>query len=318
MATKHKGFYIGSGIDIQYFMLSESLSDQSKYLASLSPFVKKSTPQWNFKAGLQLLLDRNMTDKPEFHIYPDVNFGVSVVPSYVRFFAALNGKLEINEPKKIIEENPFLLRDGSLFKQPNTSHNLIISAGLNGNNGIGGNYVVSASYSLIDDMIFYANQVDTIDIISAEKGNMFTVLPDDGEVLNIHGEMTGSIKDKVLYGVEANFYNYSLTQYDFPINKPDWDATPGLKYNLRNKIIVGAEVMALGNRQLAFMNRSTFVKLPEMEPVHVNINLNAEYRYTKILSFWLKVNNIAFNRYYEYAFYPTQRFVCMIGFNYSL
>ena len=326
MATKYEGFYIGSGIDIQYFMLSESLSDQSKYLASLSPFVKKSTPQWNFKAGLQLILDRNMTDKPKFHIYPDVNFGFSVVPSYVRFFAALNGKLEINEPKKIIEENPFLLRDGSLFEQPNTSHNLIISAGLNGNNGIGGNYVVSASYSLIDDMLFYANIVDTIDMISAEKGNMFVVLPDDVEVLKIHGEMTGSIKDKVIYGAEGNFYNYSLTGYDFPINRPDWDATLGLKYNLRNKIIVGAEVMALGKRQLAYMQRSifgstfvsTFVKLPEMEPVHVNINFNAEYRYTRILSFWLKVNNIAFNRYYEYAFYPTQRFVCMVGLSYSL
>ncbi|MCU0461265.1 MAG: hypothetical protein MUF36_04525 [Bacteroidales bacterium] len=318
MATKYEGFYIGSGLDVQYAILSKSLYDKSKYIVSLSPFVKKSTPQWNFKAGLQLLLDRNMTDKPEFHIYPDVNFGFSVVPSYVRFFAALNGKLERNGPEKIMEENPFLVRDGSLFKLNNTSHNLIVSAGLNGNNGIGGNYVLSASYSVIDDMLFYANQVDTIDIISPEMGNFFIALPDDGEVLKIHGEITGLIKDKIWYGAEANWYNYSLTLYDFPLNKPDWDATIGLKYNLRNKIIAGASVCTLGNRQLAFLDGTTMVKLPEKEPIHVNINLNAEYRYSKILSFWLKINNIAFNKYYEYAFYPTQRFVCMVGFSYSL
>lgn len=318
MAKKYKGFYMGSGIDFQYTMLSESLYDKSKYIFSLSPFVKKSTPQWNFKAGLQLLLDRNMTSDPQFHIYPDVNFGFSVVPSYVRFFAALNGKLERNDPASIIEDNPFLIRDGSLFKQPNTSHNLVISAGLNGNNGIGGNYLLSASYSVIDNMLFYANLVDTLDIISPQMGNLFVPLQDDGELLKIHGEISGMIKDKVCYGAKANWYNYSLTTWDYPWNTPDWDAALALKYSLREKIIAGAEINALGARKLAIMDVTTLVPLADKAPVHVNINLSAEYRYTKILSFWLKVNNIAFNKYYEYAYYPTQRFLCMIGFSYSL
>ncbi len=319
MARKYEGFYIGSGVEFQYFILSKPLSDQSKYLFSLSPFVKKSTPQWNFKAGLQLLLDRNMTDNPRFHIYPDVNFGFSIVPSYVRFYAALNGKLERNEPKKIIDENPFLLRDGSLFKLPNTSHKLIVSAGLNGNNGIGGNYLLSASYSVINDMLFYANKVDTVDIIfSHQIGNFFTAIPDDGEILNIHGEISGTVLEKIWYGARANYYKYSMTQPDLPLNKPDWDATLGLKYNLRNKIVAGAEINALGRRQLAVMNMSTLVPLAGKEPVHVNINLSAEYRYTRILSFWVKANNIAFNKYYEYAYFPTQRFLITVGFSYSL
>ncbi len=63
------------------------------------------------------------------------------------------------------------------------------------------------------------------------------------------------------------------------------------------------------------MDMGTLVPLAKKEPVHVNINLSAEYRYTKILSFWVKVNNIAFNKYYEYAYYPTQRFLCMVGFS---
>ena len=318
MATRYEGFYIGSGLNVQVAMLSESLYDRQKYIASLSPFIKKSTPQWNFKAGAELLLDRNMAEKPKFHIYPDVNFGFSIVPSYVRFFTALSGMLERNSPEMIIEENPFLVRDGSLFKQPNTSHNLIVAAGINGNNGIGGNYILSASYSLFEEMLFYANLLDTTDIIAPETGNFFTVLPDDGELLKIHGEMSGIIKDKVSYGLEANWYNYSLTINDFPINKPDWDASVGIRYNLRNKILAGVGVTALGKRQLAYQDGATLVKLAQKEPVHVNINLNAEYRYSKILSFWLKVNNIAFNRYNEYAFYPTQRFICMVGFSYSL
>lgn len=319
MSTKYEGFYIGSGLEFQYYAFSKSISDKSQYLFSLSPFVKKSTPQWNFKAGLQLLLDRNITDNPKFHIYPDLNFGFSIVPSYLRFYAALTGKLERNEPKKVILENPFLLPDGRLFMLPNTSHNLIISAGLNGNNGIGGNYLVSASYSLVNDMLFYANIVDTTDLVSPRIGNYFTSVPDDGEILNIHGEITGSmLENRIMYAAQANYYNYSMTQPELPLNKPDWDATLGAKYNLRNKIIAGIDVTTLGKRQLAVMKVGSLAPLAEKEPVHVNINLSAEYRYTKILSLWVKANNIAFNRYYEYAYFPTQRFLFLVGFSYSL
>ncbi len=167
-------------------------------------------------------------------------------------------------------------------------------------------------------MLFYANKVDTLDIISPQIGNFFSPVTDDGELLNIHGEITGMIMEKIWYGAQANYYNYSMTLPDLPLNKPDWDATLGLKYNLRNKIIAGADIKALGRRQLGVMNMSTLVPLAEKEPVHVNINLNAEYRYTKILSFWVKLNNIAFNKYYEYAYYPTQRFLFLVGFSYSL
>ncbi|MBK7479198.1 MAG: hypothetical protein IPI69_05320 [Bacteroidales bacterium] len=54
------------------------------------------------------------------------------------------------------------------------------------------------------------------------------------------------------------------------------------------------------------------------QPVHVNLGLSAEYRYTRILSFWVKVDNVSWNRYYEWAFYPSQMFNIMAGFSYSL
>jgi hypothetical protein len=53
-------------------------------------------------------------------------------------------------------------------------------------------------------------------------------------------------------------------------------------------------------------------------PAHFNLNLSAEYRYSKILSFWARFNNISYNRYYEWAYYPSMRFLGMIGFTYSL
>jgi hypothetical protein len=152
-------------------------------------------------------------------------------------------------------------------------------------------------------------------------GNNFIVLPDDVELLTIHGEMSGKISDKISYNGKANWYKYTLTMNDFAWNKPDWDAQLGLKYNLRDKIIVGAELTGTGKRKFVVSNSE--ISLPPTEivfdmPAHFNLNLSAEYRYSKILSFWTKFNNISYNRYYEWAFYPSQRFQYMLGFTYSL
>ncbi|HUX59113.1 MAG TPA: hypothetical protein VMV77_19235 [Bacteroidales bacterium] len=315
MAKSYKGFYVGSDIGYDFYRISDSILTTPEYIASISPFLKKSTEQWSFKLGFQALIDKNMTASPELNIYPDISFSFNIVPSYVNFFAALSGKLEKNVPLKIISENPYLLRNGSLFTLPNTDHELIVSAGLKGNTGIGGNYIVSASYSLISDMIFYSNLVFTDDLFAPALGNYFLPITDDAEILNIHGEMRGAINDKLSFNGVANLYRYTLAVNDFAWNKPGWDGRFGLKYNLRDKIIAGMEITAQGKRKLVVTGDPNLLY---ETTAHLNINLSAEYRYSKILSFWTKFNNISYNRYYEWAYYPSQRFLCMIGFTYSL
>jgi hypothetical protein len=321
MAKTYKGFYAGSGVEFEYYYPAREIYEGSKYIASVSPFITKSTSQWTFRLGFQLLLDKDTSSSANFHVYPDARFGFTIVPSYVSFFAGLGGKLEKNNPDKIIGENPFLIRDGSLYTLPNTSHSMIVSAGLNGNTGIGGNYLVSASYSLINNMLFYSNLIFPDPVFKPQVGNLFIPLPDDAELFNLHGEITGLIGNKISYAGNANWYSYTLTENEYPWNKPLWDGQIGVKYNLRNKIIAGIDVKALGQRKLIAKKYDISEPTADIifkSPVHVNVNVSAEYRYTRILSFWLKVNNIAFNRYYEWAYYPSQRFLCLVGFTYSL
>ena len=323
MATLFKGFYAGTGLSFDFYHPSNTVFDGSKYIAALNPFIKKSTQQWNFKAGFHLLLDKDTSESAKFHFYPDVRFGFSIVPQYVSFFAALNGKLEVNDPQTIIGINPFIISDGTMFNLKNTGYPLIVSAGLNGNTGIRGNYLISVSYSFIDDMLFFTNQVylPSLPDFVSQMGNHFVPLSDDGEMLQMHGEMTGRINDQLNFNGSANWYKYNLSTTEFPWNKPDWDGRIGIKYNLRDKIIAGLDVTAIGKRNLLVTNMddlSVITLINLVEPVNVNLNLSAEYRYTKILSFWLKLNNISFNRYYEWAYYPSQRFMGLVGFTYSL
>ena len=322
MSKLHKGFYIGSGLQIDHYRLSDSINLDPKYILSFNPYVRKSTGQWDFNIGVLLAVEKNLTESPKVYFYPDVKLGFSIVPEYMRFFAGLGGKLVNNEPLNIIPENPYMVPDGSLFRVPNTSHSVIISAGIKGNNGLGGNYLASASYSTVRDMIFYSNVVYPDTAGNVERGNHFIILPDDAEIFNIHGELTGLISDKMSFSASGNYFHYALHENAYAWNKPKWDGKFGLFYNLRNKIIAGTEITAIGKRKLAISESPTgwmTLNTTEIEePLHINLGISAEYRYTKILSFWFKINNISWNRYYEWAYYPSQMFNFMLGFSYSL
>ena len=320
-----KGFYIGSGINLEYYIPSDSISDENENIFAVSPFISKSSELWKFKLGFEALKDR----MDNFHIYPDIEFGFNVIPSYVSFFAKLNGYLERNEPLHVISENPFLADNRFfaaqprhlLFTTPDTDHELIISAGIKGNSGIGGKYLLSASYSVIESMLFYTNVVSPDTVVPRAYGNYFMYIPDNGNLLNVHGELSAEISDKMTFSGTANYYSYSFSTTAW--NKPQWDARAGLEYNLRDKIIAGLDLTAIGSRKNIvngdFYSRNSGYTVKELEmPAHVNLNLSAEYRYSKILSFWTKLNNISFNSYDEWAYYPSQRFLFLIGFTYSL
>jgi hypothetical protein len=321
MAKKFDNLYIGSGIEFTRYNNPDYLFTYSKYIASISPYLGKNSELWNFKLGIEALVDRNIDQDAIMHVYPDLNFSFNIVPSYMSFFAGINGRLERNEPMKIVSENPYLLPGGSLFKIPNTSHDMIITSGLRGNNGLGGNYLVSASYSMIDDMVFYSNLVSPVTDPDPERGNHFSTVLDDAKVFNLHGEVSGEISNKMSFTASANFFNYDLYEYKYAWNKPDWDALLGLKYNLRDKIIAGVDITFQGKRtnivNAADINSIDFPADIVDMPILFNVNFGAEYRYSKILSFWTKINNLS-NHYYEWTYYPAQRYLFMVGFTYSL
>jgi hypothetical protein len=86
------------------------------------------------------------------------------------------------------------------------------------------------------------------------------------------------------------------------------------------------EISVQGKRRLVVNGENLFpVETPPVDqvaifemPAHFNLNLSAEYRYSKILTFWTKLNNISYKRYTEWVYYPTEGFMFMVGFTYSL
>jgi hypothetical protein len=321
LGESRKDFYIGSGFGFDVYQSPDSISSGSKYLAAINPFLRRGTGEWNVSLGFQALLDKEFAEPVKLHIYPNLRFGFNIVPAYIGFFAELSGYMEKNDPLHVIDYNPFILPGKTLYMIPNTDYTLVVKAGLSGATGINGNYQVFGSYSIINNMLLFANYVLTDSAIVYNRGNYFIPLTDEAEVLKVHGDFSGDITDKVSFKAVANFYRYTVTDNNYAWNKPDWDATLSIRYNLRDKILAGIEANAIGRRKLLVMSQDyksldIFSDIIDM-PAYLNFNLSAEYRYTKILSFWIKFNNIG-SRFYEWAYYPSQRFICLVGFTYSM
>ena len=77
----------------------------------------------------------------------------------------------------------------------------------------------------------------------------------------------------------------------------------------------GIDIIAIGNRYAKSYDESIeFIKLDPF----IDLNLGIEYRYSRILSAFVSLNNITSSEYYIWNQYPAYRFNFLVGFTYKL
>ena len=144
--------------------------------------------------------------------------------------------------------------------------------------------------------------------------NQFMVVYDDITLLNLHGEFSLRPSDSWKIFLKGNYYNYTLVREDRPWNKPAFDLSLLARYNMSDKILLNVGIAAIGERYYENFNPT----LEETLPLTIDPNLGLEYRYSKLLSFWARFNNLAAQKYYQYHNYPSYRFRAMLGLTYAL
>lgn len=271
----------------------------------LNPNISKGSGQWRFLGGINFYGE--VTDG-EFipHLYPRGLFQFNMIKQIVIPYFGVDGYLETNSNRNIVEENPYIVP--TLSVRP-TSHKLIGYAGIKGHISRAVSYNLKASYSIIDDAYFYVN--DNSELLR----NQFTVVYDDITLGKLHGELAIRPGDSWKVFLKGNYYSYiTMVSEDRPWNKPEFDISFQARYNMGDKIILNAGIYTIGSRYFENYNPAE----EETLPLTFDINLGAEYRYSKLLSFWVKFNNMAAQTYYLYNQYPSYKFRAMLGFSYAL
>jgi hypothetical protein len=271
----------------------------------INPAISKGSSQWRFTAGVNthyVFTDGGLT----FRFYPRGSFQFNMVKQVIVPYFGVDGYLESYGSRHIVEDNPYVVP--GLTVKP-TDHKLIGYFGLKGRFSDAIAYNLKASYSIIDDAYFYVNDN------SNPLMNQFRVVYDDITLARLHGELTIRPDEDWKFFLQGNYYNYlSLVSLERPWNKPGFDIRFQARYNMGDKILIDAGVFAIGSRYYENYDPGTEATLP----LTIDANLGLEYRYSKLLSFWLRLNNLAAQKYYLYPQYPSYRFRVMLGFTYAL
>ncbi|MBX3164169.1 MAG: TonB-dependent receptor [Bacteroidetes bacterium] len=298
-----------------YYNTKQANDTVNDLIVSLNPSFEAQGKKWYANIGLTATMD-NFNKDMRFYFYPQLHLQYDVYESMLIPYAGANGGLIKNSFRSLSTENPFV---DTTLGYANTNNAYNIYGGLRGNISSRMSYDAKASYGQYNNMHFFVT-----DYFGANSVyNRFKVFYYNTSLLKVSGELKYQLREKFNLIAKGNYYMYKTEAHEDTalkflnraFQKPDFDLTLSGIYNLHSKFIVRADFFVMGKQwALTQVQQDTVTVLkPTQLKSWIDLNLEGEYRYSKMLSFFVRFNNIAAQRYYRWNMYPNQRFNFMIG-----
>ncbi|MCX7744229.1 MAG: hypothetical protein N2167_06650 [Flavobacteriales bacterium] len=305
--------FFGGKMRFQYIQYqNDSITSNHGFIGNLTPYMRFGGNWWNLHLGVDLTLGTD--DSTRFNVYPDVHLRFNIFRNYIIAYGSFTGQYRRNSFLNLSLQNPFILPTARIT---NINEFLRITGGVKGSFTSNLSYNAGVHYSIIGNYAYFVN--DTISF--HQRG--FQVVYDQTNLFQVFGELSYNMSEKFWLAAKANYYLYNTTNLDVAWHRPSVDATLSGYYNLRDKIILRTDFYFIGPQKA-----QTFVYDPANPlikeryvyeiPILVDFNIGAEYRLTKMLSFWVNFNNVAAWRYQRWYGFPTQQFNVIGGLTFGI
>ena len=295
------------GFLTDYYNNKQAADTFNNAIFSLNPSFEANGKKWHADMGLIGTLDQ-FKGVARFYFYPQLNVHYDVYNSIIIPYAGVNGGLQKNSFKTLSRENPFI---DTTFNYQNTSKKYDLFAGLRGNLSSNTSYDAKFSYAAYDNMHFFVMDYSS----PVQLYNRFDVIYDNATLMTVSGQLKYQLREKLNLVGKGNYYIYSTKTITRAYHKPDFDLTFSGIYNLQSKIIIRADLFFMG-QQWGYTPNAEGSLQPKIIKGWADINFEGEYRYSKTLSFFARLNNLANSRYYRWERYPSQRFGFMLGLSF--
>jgi len=308
-AVFNKRYRSGStyGLELagKYFYTSESIDSANNTVVEIAPWMGKTTGEYAYRLGVRLAGDVH-GDEFNPYFFPEARLQINVVKGILVPYFGVDGGIQVNNLRSVAGENRYIT-PGLAVR--NTREKISGYVGLKGSYTPKLSYDLGFSYGLYDDMVFFVNDTNTV------MGNSFEAAYDAAELLTISGEIRYLQSEKLHLLLKGYYRQYKLEDLKHPWHRPAVNISLDAAYNLRDKILVDAGLHYVGKRYAqGHPAGSAAVSLEGF----VDLNLGLEYRYTKILSGFVRLNNILGSDNHIYYRYPRMGFNLMAGFTYAL
>lgn len=299
----------GGSIDMDIYNRSQAFDSlRNNFVLRLNPWFIMDNDSIRLEVGMGLAAYKEGDHGMQFKFYPKIEFQFTLLKDIFIPFVGIDGSVQSNTYRHLINENPFITPG---LAAPVTYTKLHVYAGLKGLLTTKLSYYLRVNFSTAENEHFFMN-----DSLYSRAQNYFTIVTDDLNTFSFNGELYYNPIERLEFGIKANYYSYEPSLEKYAWHRPSFIGEFLIKYNLRNKILINFDVIGMGKRYAKVFYDPD--KDHEVLKGVADINFGVEYRYTKSLSFFLKLNNLTGAKYYRWNHYPSQRFNAMIGFTYSL
>ncbi|WP_299577618.1 hypothetical protein [uncultured Sunxiuqinia sp.] len=313
--------------------ITEDYGDKQQIRIDLSPAFLLQADLAKLQLGLNAFTLLDDDDDARILVTPNIKADWSPIENTMTLFAAIDGRLEQNHYSVIAAENRFVTPTQDIR---NTEYRYILSGGIKGKFTPKLNYRFQAEYANIKDEHFYLINTKTIippvspviDLPTVTRSNTFDVLYDDLKQVTLGAEFYYTASELVNFHLQANYFSYTLDSLEEAYNKPDFELTLSTIINPEGPLKFNADIFFKGERKALEQNELYFPMESTVGPQEVNrtihtlgsyvdLNVGVEYQYSPNLSFWGRMNNVAFQKYENWLGYSQQGLNLLIGASFS-
>jgi hypothetical protein len=304
----------GGRLLFNYFGNQSSPDSSEGAIFTINPFVKTYGKRWHAKLGINVAIE---TDEGKTHFLPDLSGKYNLVEDIISVYADVKGYSYRNSFRSLTTVNPFI---SPAINFRTSTVKLDAVAGVRGNINQHLYFNLNGAYKIVDSLALFANSPHLIDTLQTA----FQVIYDNAKIARFYGELGYVVENKITTAAWLAFNQYTMEKEIKPWQLPILEAGVKASYNLGDKIIVGLDIFYVGTRYARIMqfdkftsNGIDFITTERKLKGFVDANINAEYRYTKKLAAFIRLNNLAAQQYQIWNNYPSQRINGMLGVNFS-
>ncbi|HEX6890606.1 MAG TPA: hypothetical protein VF141_07935 [Chryseolinea sp.] len=270
------------------------------------------TPSYQFvviddlklSVGITAAYENDTIDSKKLHFYPDVNASYPLSPS-VDAVASLTGGIEKVSLQSLSYDNLWLAPNVPIF---HTNKALDFSVGLKARLGNKVAVHTGMSFTSLKNWYYFMN--------SEDDQSKFDVVYDGGagtRRANLFAALSYAQSEVAKFMLRGDFYNYGTGSLNEAWHRPTYKLTANGSYNLYDKFIFSADLIAQGGMKAMDPATDTQVKLDAA----FDLNFKTEYLFSKSFSAFVQLHNITSNKYPLFLNYPVRGFQLMAGITWS-
>jgi hypothetical protein len=290
----------------EFFNNRHLIDTVNSSLYSITPTLSSEFKDFTFYLGVRAAAQIDTASYARF--YPVAGAEVNLISNVLVAYASLQGGMHKHNLRDLSAINPFMNTSVPMHFQNTRSE---LRGGFKGSFSSVASYNLSVSNSSIDNYAFFVNDPNS------RLNNTFDIVYDNIRLFNFRTELFSHIGERVQLRFASDYYQFTLDNELEPWHEPQMKLSLSLKYNIQNKLIFSADGFARNSIYARTFNDLGEVERMKIHGFHVDANFGIEYRYTKILSVFLNLNNVqnqALERWYNY---PSQRFNVLGGVSYA-